>query len=123
LKLCLTKSLCCGQIRKIQDLLRRNKAKYEEARLIEWAERKQMGVEDHALQRLYLKQETHNEQVSMEEEAKSSREREIEKMWKAMQTEDRDEKARLIQQLMEAAEIRGSRGKKKKKRGGKKKKK
>ena len=55
----------------------------------------------------------------MEEEAKDSRSREIDRIWKAMETEDKEEKARLILQLMEAAEIRGSRGKKKK-RGGKK---
>lgn len=59
----------------------------------------------------------------MEEEAKSTREREIDKIWKAMVLEKDEEKKRLIAQLMEAAEIRGSRGKKKKKRGGKKKKK
>ena len=58
----------------------------------------------------------------MEEEAKSTRKREIDKMWKAMQVENAEEKKRLIAQLMEAAEIRASRGKKKKKRGGKKKK-
>ena len=45
-------------------------------------------------------------------------------MWRAMQMEEAEEKKRTIAQLMEAAEIRGSRGKKKKKgRGGKKKKK
>lgn len=40
-----------------------------------------------------------------------------------MQVEDGEDKQRIIQQLLEAAEIRGTRGKKKKKRGGKKKKK
>jgi len=55
----------------------------------------------------------------MEEEAKSTREREIDKMWKAMMMEDGEEKKRIISQLMEAAEIRGAKGKKKK-RGGKK---
>lgn len=44
-------------------------------------------------------------------------------MWKAMQVEDAEDKQRTIQQLLEAADIRGTRGKKKKKRGGKKKKK
>ena len=56
----------------------------------------------------------------MEEEAKSTHTREIEKMWKAMTMENAEEKKRVILQLMEAAEIRASRGKKKKKRGGKK---
>jgi len=55
----------------------------------------------------------------MEEDAKATREREIDKMWKAMMLEDAEEKKRVISQLMEAAEIRGSKGKKKK-RGGKK---
>ena len=79
-----------------------------------------MGLEDQKLQKYYLEQETAIEQRRMEEEAKSTREREIDKMWKAMMTEDAEEKKRLISQLMESAEIRGSRGKKKKKRGGKK---
>ena len=83
-----------------------------------------MRGEDHALQRLYLERETRNEQVRMEEEAKDNQQREIDKMWRAMQIEEAEEKKRTILQLMEAAEIRGSRGKKKKKgRGGKKKKK
>ena len=34
-------------------------------------------------------------------------------MWKALQSEDEQEKARIIQQSMEAAEIRSSRGKRK----------
>ena len=60
----------------------------------------------------------------MEEEAKDNQQREIDKMWRAMQMEEAEEKKRTIAQLMEAAEIRGTRGKKKKKgRGGKKKKK
>ena len=100
-------------------MLKRNKAKYDQERLVEWEERKLMRGEDHALQKHYLQKETANEQGRMEDEAKSQREREIEKMWKAMQVEDREIKARLIQQLMEAADIRGTRGKKKK-RGGKK---
>ena len=82
-----------------------------------------MGAEDQKLAKYYLEEETKNEQFRMEEEAKSTREREIDKMWKAMQVENAEEKKRLIAQLMEAAEIRASRGKKKKKRGGKKKKK
>lgn len=41
-------------IRRLQDLLRRNKAEYDEARLREWRERKMMRDEDHALQKHYL---------------------------------------------------------------------
>ena len=85
------------KISKIQDLLRRNRAKYDEARLIEWRERKQMGSEDHGLQKFYLEKETRFEQVRMEEEAKDSRTNEIDKMWRAMQDEDVQEKARMIQ--------------------------
>ena len=96
---------------------------YDENRLREWRERKGMGDEDKALTKYYLQKETENEQKRMEEETKAQRSHEIEKMWRAMQVEDRDEKQRMIQQLMEAADIRGTRGKKKKKRGGKKKKK
>ena len=82
-----------------------------------------MGEEDQKLAKFYLEVETKKEQVHMEEEAKSTRKREIDKMWRAMQVENAEEKKRLIAQLMEAAEIRATRGKKKKKRGGKKKKK
>merc|ERR1712060_403356 len=74
-------------IRKIQDLLRRNKAKYDEDRLREWRERKQMSAEDTQLQKLYLEQDTRQEQVRMEEEAKDSRSREIDRIWKAMEQE------------------------------------
>lgn len=112
-------------IRKIQDLLRRNKKLYDEARLMEWRERKDMRGEDHALRKHYLESETRVEQSNMEEEAKETREREINKMWRAHLLEDAEEKKRTILQLMEAAEIRGTRGKKKKrggKKGGKKKK-
>ena len=111
-------------IRRLQDLLRRNKAEYDEARLLEWRERKYMRDEDHELAKHYLDVETRREQNHMEEEAKSTREREIDKMWRAMQLEDEEEKKRTILQLMEAADIRGTRGKKKKgRKGGKGKKK
>ena len=83
-----------------------------------------MREEDHALQRYYLEAETRIEQNNMEEEAKSAKEREIEKIWKAQLLEDAEEKKRTILQLMESAEHRGSKGKKRKgKKGGKKKKK
>lgn len=72
----------------------------------------------------YLERETVQEQGRMEEEAKVTREREIEKMYKAMMMEDGEEKKRVIAQLMEAALIRtkGGKGKKRGKKGGKKKK-
>ena len=106
-------------VRKIQDFLRRNKAKYDEERLQEWRERKTMGEEDSKLLKYYLERENAFEQARMEEEAISFRTREIDKMFKAMMLEEGEEKKRVIQQLLESAEIRGSKGKKKK-RGGKK---
>ena len=78
-----------------------------------------MGTEDQQLTKWYLEKETVHEQGRMEEEAKDTREREIEKMWRAMTMEDEEDKKRMIAQLMESAIIRGSKGKKKK-RGGKK---
>ena len=89
----------------------------------EWRERKMMGDEDRQLLKYYLERETAFESARMEEEAKSNREREIDKVWKAMMLEDAEEKKRVISQLMEAAEIRGSKGKKRKGKKGKKKKK
>ena len=79
-----------------------------------------MREEDHALQKFYLEKETRSEQGHMLEEAKSTRERELDKMFKVMYMEDAEEKKRQIAQLMEAAMIRGTKGKKKKGRGGKK---
>ena len=83
-------------IRMLQNLLRRNKAEYDEARLLEWRERKMMREEDQGLAKYYLEAETRQEQNRMEEEAKSTREREIDKMWRAMQLEDEEEKKRTI---------------------------
>lgn len=48
-------------IRRLQDLLRRNKAEYDQARLQEWRERKMMREEDNALQKHYLEVETRHE--------------------------------------------------------------
>lgn len=45
-------------IRRLQDLLRRNKAEYDQARLEEWRERKMMRDEDQALTKHYLEVET-----------------------------------------------------------------
>ena len=59
------------QVRAIQDLLRRNKAMYDEERLREWRERKTMGQEDKDLTKYYLDKETRAEQLRMEEEAKA----------------------------------------------------
>ena len=55
----------------------------------------------------------------MEEEASEVREAELDAKWKNYMLETEIEKQQLIQQLMEAAKLRGGKGKKKK---GKKKK-
>ena len=106
------------QVREIQRLLLRNNKVFEENRLREWRERKLMLDEDEKLHGIYLKEETKNEQVRMEDEAKEHREREIDETWKKYMAEAQTEKQQLILQLMEAAQIR-SQGKKGKKRGGK----
>jgi len=48
-------------VREIQDYLRRNKAKYDAARLKEWRERKSMAEEDQQLTKYYLDRETAEE--------------------------------------------------------------
>ena len=53
--------------REIQIKLRRNKAKYDNERVKEWRERKQMRGEDMALRELYMQQNAKNEQVSLRE--------------------------------------------------------
>lgn len=78
-----------------------------------------MRGEDQQLTKYYLERETAEEQDRMEDDAKVTREREIDKMWRAMMMEEGEEKKRTIAQLLEAADIRGAKGKKKSKRGGK----
>ena len=51
-----------GTVRKIQEYLRRNKAKYDEDRLREWKERRLMRDEDADLHKMYLVEETTKEQ-------------------------------------------------------------
>ena len=101
----------------------RNNEKYREDRLREWRERKSMANEDESLAALYLKQGTADEQLKMEDETKETREREIDQQWTKYKTEMEEEKKNTILQLMEAAEIRGTRGKKGRKGKGKGKKK
>ena len=61
-------------MRKIQDNLKRNKAKYDEERLREWRERKLMNDEDVRLKNLYLLEHSRKEQERMEEETRELRE-------------------------------------------------
>lgn len=106
-------------VRKIQDYLRRNREKYEKARLAEWRERNTMREECDELEKYYLEEYTEEEQERMEEEAKDLREREIDEQWKKYMAEERIERENMMIQLAEAAAMRGARGKKKGKKGGK----
>lgn len=72
---------------------------------------------------LYLKEHAKAEELRMETETKELREAQIEGKWKKYVTDSAIEKEMQIQQLVELAEIRGTKGKKKKRGGGGKKKK
>ena len=77
-----------------------------------------MRDEDERLHALYLKQQSKKEEIRMETETKELREAQIEEKWKKYLVESAIEKEMQIQQLVELAEIRGSKGKKKKRGGG-----
>lgn len=98
----------------------RNKANYDAERIKEWQERKVMRDTDEKLRELYLKRQSKKEQVRMEEEAQVVREGELGEKWKSFMLNTEIEKQNLIQQLMEAAVLRQSKGKKKGKKGKKK---
>lgn len=98
----------------------RNKANYDTERIKEWQERKVMRDTDEKLRELYLKRQSKKEQVRMEEEAQVVREGELGEKWKSFMLNTEIEKQNLIQQLMEAAVLRQSKGKKKGKKGKKK---
>lgn len=71
-----------NDIRKIQDNLKRNKAKYDAERLREWRERKLMFDEDVRLRNLYLEEQSRKEQERMEEETRELREQELDEEWR-----------------------------------------
>ena len=104
-------------------MLKRNKEAFDRERLKEWRERKLMKNEDQRLHELYLKEHAKNEELRMETETKELREAQIEEKWRKFVAESAIEKELQIQQLVELAEIRGTKGKKKKRGGGGKKKK
>ena len=91
---------------------------YDAERLKEWRERKLMRHEDEGLQAKYLKEQSKAEELRMEQETKELREAQIEEKWKKYVVVSAIEKEMQIQQLMELAEIRGSKGKKKRRGGG-----
>jgi len=74
-----------------------------------------MKYEDEKLRELFLGDNAKKEQDRMEEEAGEVRESELDEKWKKYMLETEIEKQQLIQQLMEAAKLRGGKGKKKKK--------
>ena len=82
-----------------------------------------MKNEDERLHELYLKQQSKAEELRMEIETKELREHQIEEKFKKYLSDAAIEKELQIQQLVELAEIRGTKGKKKKRGGGGKKKK
>lgn len=84
------------EVRVIQEYLRRNKAKFDSARLREWKERKYMRGEDEALQNKYLKEQTQAEKKRLELETKEMREAEIDQKWKKMILEEEINKAMTI---------------------------
>ena len=78
-----------------------------------------MLQQDEKLRALYLADQSNKEQQRMEEEAREIREAELEEKWKKFMLETEIEKQQVIQQLTEAAVLRGT--KKKGKKGKKKK--
>lgn len=80
-----------------------------------------MRQEDEALMMFFLEQQAEERQEANEEEVKSIKIEEVDLKWKALMMANEMEKQQIIEQLMEAAIIRGTKGKKKKgKKGGKK---
>jgi hypothetical protein len=110
-------------VRKIQEHLIRNRNAFDKARLEEWRERKQMRGELESLEKLYLKQQTAEQEKQMEEDNRMLKEREIEENWKKYVAEQRIEKEQVITMLEDAAGMRGKKGKGKRGKGGKGKKK
>jgi len=100
--------------REIQDKLKANKATYDAFRLQEWQERKHMKQEDEKLRAIYLKESSKREENRMEDEAREIREAEMNEKWKKHMLENEIEKQQIIQQLTEAAVLRGSKKKSKK---------
>jgi len=86
-----------NDVRKIQDNLKRNKAKYDAERLREWRERKLMFDEDVRLRNLYLEEQSRKEQERMEEETRELREQELDEEWRKYLLDSEIEKQQLIQ--------------------------
>ena len=92
--------------RQIQEYLKRNKAAYDAERVKEWKERKQMHQEGEQLRQLRLAESAAKEQALMEEELREFKEEEINSKWSKYLTENEIEKQEVIQQLIEASNMR-----------------
>ena len=76
----------------IQDMLTSNKADYDAERLKEWRERKSMRGEDNALRTKQLAESSEKAQAMMEEEARETRESELNEKWRMKMLETEVEK-------------------------------
>ena len=76
----------------IQDMLMSNKADYDAERLKEWRERKAMRDEDNALRTKQLAEGAEKAQAIMEEEARETRESELNEKWRLKMLETEVEK-------------------------------
>ena len=104
----------------IQEMLNANKAAYDAERKAEWLERRAMKGEDTALRRMMLGDNAEKAQQQMEDDAREIREMDLNAKWERRLLETAIEKQHLIEQLTEAALIRGTKKKKKGKGKGKK---
>jgi len=110
-------------VRTIQTYLTRNREEYNRARLEEWTERKTMRTEMEDLEKLYLKENTQDEQDQMEEDERMIEDKKLDERWNKYVAEQKIEKEQMIAMLTDSAALRGKKkGKKGKKGGGKKKK-
>ena len=98
--------------RQIQEYLKRNKALYDAERLREWKERKQMNIDDQQLREMRLDESARQQRAIMDEEARDIAELELNAKWKKYMNENEIEKQALIQQLLEASEMRKKMAKK-----------
>lgn len=109
-------------VRKIQEYLKRNKAKYDAEMLQEWNERRLMRDEDAGLHKLYLQEATTKEAVRMEEQDIEEKYEEIQQDFREKDLQSGIDKFNLIEMLEDAAKNRKGKKKGRKGKGGKKKK-
>ena len=88
--------------------------------MAEWKERVAMKAEDQGMRRTKLAANALKTREQMEEDARAIREHELNVKWQQKMVEAEVEKQQLIEQLTEAAMLRGTKKKKKGKGKGKK---